>query len=116
MESPDRVGVDAGSLPAPIGGTSPASEGNPLTALTSTSPSNWPLIEIGLSLQSKAVISESQTWLDLARQSRLRIENMRTMHRLAFSSARTRWVAQAVEESYKTGRISMCNLYFLSHD
>lgn len=75
----------------------------------------WPLIELELSIQSKAVISESKVWLDLATQSRLRIENMRTMHRLAFSSARARWTAHLVEESYKTGQASMCGSISKSH-
>ena len=60
-------------------------------------------------------MSASKVWLDLAGQARLRIENMRTLHRLAFSSARARWTAQSLEESYKTGQSGTYRFYSEAH-
>lgn len=56
------------------------------------------LLCVDVTQESQVVMSASNYWLDFAKQSRLRIDNMQTMHRLAFSSARARWASQTIPE------------------
>jgi hypothetical protein len=56
------------------------------------------LLYVDLTQTSQMAMSASNYWLDFAKQSRLRIDNMQTMHRLAFSSAKARWASQAIPE------------------
>lgn len=98
--------LDAAS-PSVNGGPVPhvAEKDSKVTMLSSalatgmTSPSmleDLPCVDV--TQTSQMAMSASNYWLDFAKQSRLRIDNMQTMHRLAFSSAKARWASQAIPE------------------
>jgi hypothetical protein len=75
---------------------------------------------VDVTQKSQVEMSASNYWLDFAKQSRLRIDNMQTMHRLAFLNARESWASQAIPEAIpaspprkQEGRIRLTKILIL---